>query len=61
MDKKDLINYLSSNSWCRRWRDDNDDEWEYERSYADFIYDNLYIDVDKVNLCSNKKNPIQNN
>ena len=57
MEKKDLVNYLDSNGWNRRWRswsdsdDSKDNEWEYLRSYADFIYDNLYINEDKVNLC----------
>jgi hypothetical protein len=59
MEKKDLINYLENNCWRRRWRswsdseESKDDEWEYERSYADFTYDTLYIDGDRVNLYYN--------
>ena len=53
MKKEDLINYLESNCWSRRWKSDNDSEWEYERSYADFTYDTLTIYDDSVSLSYN--------
>lgn len=47
METKDLIKYLESTCWNRKWVSSENDkfseDWEYERSYADFIYDELTV------------------
>lgn len=45
---KDLLRFFSDNGWSPRWGRAN--EWRYERSYADMIYDELWIDGDKVRV-----------
>lgn len=46
MTKIELIEYLNSSIW----EDEGGDNWRYERSYSDYIYDNLTIYDDKVSL-----------
>jgi deoxycytidylate deaminase len=48
---KDLIKFLSDNGW--RSKCSKPDEWQYERSYADMIYDEMWVDGDKVNVTYN--------
>ena len=53
MKKSEFLKYLCSEGWRKRWVND-EDEWEYERSYRDFLYDNLYIIDDSVNVTYNE-------
>lgn len=46
METKDFIEWLETTMWSRSSIGNNSDtysEWEYERSYADCIYDSLTI------------------
>lgn len=46
METNEFIEFLEKELWSRKWRNnkvENDVDWEYERSYADFIYDELTI------------------
>lgn len=48
METDEFIDYIRSESWCSRWvanpkTDKFYEEFQYERSYADFIYDELTI------------------
>lgn len=49
MTKIELIEYLNNNLWDNK----GGDNWRYERSYSDCIYDNLTIYDDKVSLVYN--------
>ena len=48
MKTEDFIEYLKGESWSKKWienegRDKDYEDFEYERSYADFIYDDLTV------------------
>ena len=51
---KALIKFLSDNCWSSKW--DKPDEWQYERSYADMIYDEAWINGDMVHVVYNDIN-----
>ena len=43
METKEFIEWLSTTCWSCRSKRENWSDWDYERSYADCIYDNLTI------------------
>lgn len=47
METNEFINYLYSEGWDKKWisnkSDSYSEDFEYMRSYADFIYDELTI------------------
>ena len=51
---KDMIKFLSDHGWNSKWG--KPDEWKYERSYADMIYDEIWINGDKIHVTYNDIN-----
>jgi hypothetical protein len=57
METNEFIEYLEKNLWNKRWVEKESDkdyeDFEYERSYADFIYDELTIwkNEKRVSVC----------
>lgn len=45
MNYEKFIEYVISKGWCKKWLTENStiEDWEYERIYADFIYDEMTV------------------
>ncbi len=59
MESNEFIDFISNEGWSKKWveneRDSKYEDFEYMRSYADFIYDELTIwkDEKKVSVSYN--------